>query len=63
MKIKEAILKARKKNKRISSQQAGYYQQSAKNLIHWLFTNAENDEKSLQEFRNLLNATDWELDK
>lgn len=62
MKIKEAIIKARKKKKEISAPSIGYHSQTAKNLIYWLFVSAKDDKKSLQEFKKMLNATDWELD-
>ncbi len=64
MKIREAILQAREKKRRIYSRSLGMYSQDAKSLIHWIFVAMETKEQqSLKKVEKYLAATDWKLEK
>jgi hypothetical protein len=56
MTLKQAILQARKQKCHIKCESLGMYEQSAKDLIHWLFVEQHN---KAEEY---LKATDWDLE-
>lgn len=56
MKLKQAILLAKKHKCRIRSHSLAMHEQSAKSLAYWLFV----DESATAE--SLVEATDWELE-
>ena len=58
MKLKEAILQARKHKCRLQCKSLSMYEQSAKNLLNWLV----EDHYPLTMLSDYLMATDWELD-
>lgn len=62
MKIGEAIKKARKKKRTISSKKAGMYLQSPKTLTGWLFSNNTSEGERISTFVDILRADDWKVD-
>ncbi len=63
MKINVAIKKM-KKGDRISSQQAGMFEQSKGNLLYWLFIAPEGRVSMSERILGDINgATDWKIDK
>jgi predicted nucleic acid-binding OB-fold protein len=60
MKIKTAIKKATKINRKISSR--CMREQTAKSLIYWLFVYPKTKTQARKQFEELLTYTDWSLD-
>lgn len=59
MKLKEAIMAAREHKCKLQCKSLGMYEQSGKDLLHWLIGDIYGGQFQLESY---LKATDWELD-
>ena len=59
MKLKEAIIEARKHKCKLQCKSLNMYEQSAKDLLHWLVVDVYSGNFQLARY---LSAIDWELD-